>query len=331
MSGPAGVRTGVWFQGGLKVDVAVALAAKAEEAGVDSVSVAEGPAARDALLTLAAIAAATTRVELFTGVVNSFTRHPAQLAASFATLDELSGGRAACGLGVGARDGLVPLGVDVSRPLSAVRETIDVIRRLLAREAVDLDGTTFHLDQARLGMRPQRADLPIILGAAGPKMCALAGKAADGIYLMYGSRESVGTSLEHARAARTTGAHLRVLSPVLMDVDTGDPSALTAIKAAIGFNLNEPNAEAVLEANGLHPGLAQPIRDGLARGGAKGLAAAVDDAIVDRMTIFGTHEQCVERLSEAVTWGINEPQVLLSGRDPSAQLAVLRDVKARLS
>jgi 5,10-methylenetetrahydromethanopterin reductase len=330
-AGRADLRTGVWFQGGQKVSVAAALAARAEEAGVDSVWVAEGPVARDALLTLAGIAAATTRVELVTGVVNTFTRHPAQLAASFATLDELSDGRAACGIGVGARDGLTPLGLDVSKPLTAVRESLGIIRRLLAREAVDVDGTVFRLDHARLGIKPPRPEMPIILGAAGPKMCALAGEAADGIYLMYGSRGYVQSSLGHARAARGPSAGLfRVASPILMGIDTGDDSVKAALKAGVGFNLNEPNAEAVLEANGLDPALAQPIRDGLATGGIKGLVAAVDDRILDTMTIFGSRERCVERLAEAVSWGITEPQVLLSGGDPTELLAVLGDLKAHL-
>ena len=75
------------------------LAARAEQAGVDAVWVAEGPIARDAFITLSAIAVRTRRVELGTGVVNPFTRHPAQLASSFATLDEAPGGRGVCGTG----------------------------------------------------------------------------------------------------------------------------------------------------------------------------------------------------------------------------------------
>jgi 5,10-methylenetetrahydromethanopterin reductase len=180
--------TGVWFQGGLRVGAAVELAVQAEAADVDSVWVAEGPVARDAFVTLSAIAAATSRVELATGVVNPFTRHPAQLAASFATLDELSGGRAVCGVGIGARDFLIPLGADVAKPLTTAREMLSILRRLLAREVVDLDGTKFQLDAVRLGFRPPRGDIPIFLAATGPRMCGLAGREADGIYLLYGTR-----------------------------------------------------------------------------------------------------------------------------------------------
>lgn len=321
------LRAGVWFQGGLKVQVSTELAVRAEAAGIHSIWVAEGPIARDAFMTLSSIAVATDRVELATGVVNPFTRHPAQLAAAFASLDELSGGRAICGIGIGARDGLIPLGADVSKPFTAAKEMVSIVRGLLAREDVVLDGAVFHLDHVRLGFRPVRTDIPIVLAATGPKMCALAGDAADGIYLMYGTQEYVQSSLALSHGARTSETPFRAASPILMGVDTGDESGKTGLKIAIGLMLTEPNGESMLAANGLDSELAGRIRDGLALGGIKGLVAAVDSSIVDRLTIFGTHVNCVDRLHEAFTWGITEPQILLTGEDPTDVLAVLDDLK----
>jgi 5,10-methylenetetrahydromethanopterin reductase len=267
-------------------------------------------------------------VQLATGVVNPFTRHPAQLAATFASLDELSDGRMICGIGIGARDGLIPLGADVSKPLTAAKETTSIVRRLLAREDVVHEGKVFNLSHVRLGFRPTREMIPLYLAATGPKMCALAGEAADGIYLMYGTQEYVTTSLQRARDARLRDEALGVASPILMAVDDGEGVAKSQIKAGIGLMLLEPNGESMLEANGVDPVHAQRIRDGLASGGIKALIAAVDDSIIDRLTIYGTHAECVERLEEAASWGINEPQVLLTGGDPSAVLSVLSDFRA---
>lgn len=325
-------RPGVWFQGGLNVDTTVELAVQAEDAGVDSVWLAEGPVARDALITLSAIAMKTSRVKLATGVVNPFTRHPAQLAASFATLDELSHGRAVVGVGFGARDFLIPLGVNVTKPLTTAREMVQIIRGLLNREVLTLHSEKFDLDSVRLGLRPYRQVVPIYLAATGPKMCALAGEVADGIYLLYGTQNYVETSLALSGAQRPEGAEpFRVASPLLMAVDEGDGVALTGVKVGIGLMLTEPNGEGMLEANGIDPALAQPIRDGLSSGGVKGLASAVDDAIVERLTICGTHAQCMDRLIEAYGWGINEPQVLLSGEDPAPLLQVLQATSKVLS
>lgn len=328
MNSSEGSRSGVWFQGGSDAGATTELAVRAEAAGADSVWVAEGPVARDAFVALSSIATATERVTLGTGVVNPFTRHPAQLAASFASLDELSGGRAVCGLGIGARDFLTPLGVDVSRPLSAAREMLFIVRRLLAREDVTIAGKNFSLHHVRLGFRPLREAVPIYLAATGPKMCALAGKDADGIYLMYGVERYVRAALDAAHGARGTALPLRAASPVPLAVDEGDESAKTRLKIAIGLMLTEPNGESMLIANDIEPEFAQRIRDGLGQGGIKGLGAAVDDVILERLAIYGPHAYCVERLEEARSWGINEPQILLIGGDPTAALAVLKDFKA---
>lgn len=319
------VRTGVWFQGGLPVGTAVDLARTAEAAGVDSVWVAEGPVARDAFVTLAAIAAATERVELATGVTNPFTRHPAQLAASFATLDELSGGRVVCGLGIGLRDQLARLDADVSKPLTAAREMVALVHGLLARETVELDGAQFRVDGVRLGFKPPRDRIPIVLAATGPKMCALAGET-DGIYLLYGTHEYLRTALGHTEKSRTPGSDFRVASPILLAADDDREAARERVKVGLGLTLTEPSGEAMLEANGLDPALVQPMRDGLASGGVRELAAAVDELIVDCLAIAGTHAECVERLVDAVDAGITHPQLLLTGGDPGPELAVLAEL-----
>ena len=320
-------RAGVWFQGGLSVGRAVDLARAAEDAGADSVWVAEGPVARDAFVTLTAIAAATSRVQLGTGVVNPFTRHPAQLAASFATLDEASGGRALAGLGIGARDYLVPLGFDTSKPLATAREMLELTRRLLARQTVNHAGAKFRLDSVRLGFRPARAGIPLYLAATGPKMCALAGELADGLYLLYGTRDYVEDLLRNAKRDRADDRPLAVASCIFMAAADDRDAARAQMKAGIGLVLTEPSGEALLEANGLDPAHAQRVRDALTGSGVAALRTVVDDAIVDRLTIVGTHAECVERLEEAVAWGITQPLVLLAGDDPAPSLRVLRDLR----
>jgi 5,10-methylenetetrahydromethanopterin reductase len=321
------VRTGVWFQGGLSVKRAVELARAAEDAGVDAVWVAEGPIGRDAFVTLTAIAAATSRVELGTGVVNSFTRHPAQIAASFATLDEASDGRAVAGLGIGARDYLTPLGFDTSKPIATAREMLELMRRLLAREVIDHAGVKFRLEGARLAFEPPRADIPIYLAATGPRMSALAGELADGIYLLFGTREYVENVLRNARKDRPADKPLEVASPIFMAVDEDRDAARAQVKTGIGLVLTEPSGEAMLEANGLDPAHAERIRAALAESGVRALRSAVDDAIVDSLTIVGTPAECVARLEEAVSWGITHPLVLLSGDDPAPALGVLRELR----
>ncbi|MGE0505166.1 MAG: LLM class flavin-dependent oxidoreductase, partial [Solirubrobacterales bacterium] len=238
--GEVALRTGVWFPGGDSPAAMARLARAAEEAGVDSVWVAETPLARDAFVALAAIAAETERVELGTAVVNPYTRHPAQLASAFATLDEVSGGRAVCGVGVGVRDQLARLGYDVSRPLRAARESVEMLRELLARETVTREGEKFSIEGGRLGFRPQRPSIPIYLAATGPKMCALAGEIADGIYLPTAPRELLARAIADSRANRPAEKPIEVAWQVLVGVDDDVEAAKDQVRPGIGFILTEP-------------------------------------------------------------------------------------------
>jgi 5,10-methylenetetrahydromethanopterin reductase len=321
------VRTGVWVQGGLSVTTAADLAARAEEAGVDAFWAAEGIIARDAFITLSAAAMRTSRLELGTGVVNPFSRHPAQLAASFATLDELSGGRVVCGLGIGARDLLLPLGVDVSKPLATAREMLQILKRLLARETVETDGVKFNLGGVAMGFAPPRTEIPTFLAAAGPKMSGLAGAEADGIYALYGTPDYLKDILRFATESRTSEVPLRVACPVVVGVDDDRETARKLVKPAIGLMLTEPYAEQFLTANGLDPALAARIRSGFETGGIRGLRAAVDDSVVDVLTVSGNASECVERFEEMLSWGVTEPQALLTSSNPDPVLRVLSELR----
>ena len=136
---------------------------------------------RDAFTLLAELAGQTRQIHLGTGIVNIFSRTPALLAMSAATLDELSGGRFRLGLGTsGARVIEGFHGVPFVRPLTRLQETIQIIRLLLAGERVDFEGQCFQLKQFKLGFRPLRADLPIYIAALSPQSVRQVGELADG-------------------------------------------------------------------------------------------------------------------------------------------------------
>jgi 5,10-methylenetetrahydromethanopterin reductase len=304
------------------------LAAVAEAAGVDSVWVAEGPLGRDAFVCLSAIAGATERVALGTAIVNPYIRHPAQLASAFATLDELSAGRVICGIGVGARDQLANLGYDVSRPLRAARESMEMVRALLARELVAAEGEKFTAHGARLGFRPPRTQIPLYMAATGPKMCALAGEIADGIYLPYGTPEFLQRTIADSRERRPAGRPFDVACQALVSVDDDPETAKARVRPGIGFILTEPNGEDVLRGNGVDPDKAAAIRAALASGGVRAMSAAIDDEILDRLTITGTRDACLSRLAEMVDLGVTHITVSLLDDEPGPALDLLSAFQA---
>lgn len=165
----------------LKLPDYIALAQAAEAAGFDQLWISNDLFLRSGPVILAAVAQATTRIEIGSGIFNPYTVHPAELAMFAATMDELSGNRFNLGLASGAGEFLKWIGIEQTRPLAMMRETIIAVRSLLRGERVEFDGD--HLQwsgEAYLRFEPPRIT-PIYVGAMGPKMLALSGELADGV------------------------------------------------------------------------------------------------------------------------------------------------------
>ena len=135
---------------------------------------------RECYVGLSAVASRTSRLLLGPGVSDPYTRHPAITAAAIATFDELSGGRALLGLGVGGQ-GFRELGIERRLPVAALRETVEIVRALLRGETVSLQGKVISLAEARLDFEPVRARIPIYFATHGAQVSKLAGRIADGV------------------------------------------------------------------------------------------------------------------------------------------------------
>lgn len=190
-----GLQLGYWSAAPPEHAAEVVVAA--EEAGFDAVFAAESWGS-DAFTPLAWWGSATERVRLGTSVVQLSARTPTATAMHALTLDHLSGGRAILGLGVSGPQVVEGwYGQPFAKPLQRTREYVDIVRRVLAREApVVNDGPHYPLPYTGPGAtglgkplkpitHPLRADLPIWLGAEGPKNVALTAEIADGWLAIY--------------------------------------------------------------------------------------------------------------------------------------------------
>ncbi len=167
----------------------VPLAIEAEKLGYDSVWVAEAWGS-DAVSLLAWVGASTKRISLGTAILQIPSRTPALTAMTAATLDRLSGGRLLLGLGVSGPQVIEGWhGVPYGKPLTRTRETVEIVRRILARdEPLVFRGESYTIpaEGSELGkplklmMAPLRKTIPIYLAALGPKNVALAAEIADG-------------------------------------------------------------------------------------------------------------------------------------------------------
>lgn len=190
-----GLQLGYW--GAAPPQHAAEVVVAAEKAGFDAVFAAESWGS-DAFTPLAWWGSATERVRLGTSVVQLSARTPTATAMHALTLDHLSGGRAILGLGVSGPQVVEGwYGQPFAKPLQRTREYVDIVRRVLAREApVTNDGPNYSLPYTGPGAtglgkplkpitHPLRADLPIWLGAEGPKNVALTAEIADGWLAIY--------------------------------------------------------------------------------------------------------------------------------------------------
>jgi alkanesulfonate monooxygenase SsuD/methylene tetrahydromethanopterin reductase-like flavin-dependent oxidoreductase (luciferase family) len=152
----------------------------AEELGYSCLTMGESWG-EDALTSLAQLAAVTSRVRIGTSIVPVFARSPANLAMTALNMDRMTGGRFFLGLGTSGRLVIEDFhGEQFAKPLTRMREYIDIIRKAARGERLDHDGEFFHTKRFQLRFTPHRASLPIYIAALSPPSLRLTGELADG-------------------------------------------------------------------------------------------------------------------------------------------------------
>lgn len=160
----------------------------AEEKGFEAVWQAESRLVRDAIVPMAAYAAVTDKIKVGSGVINNWTRNIGLLAATFLTLDDLAPNRIICGIGAWWDPLASNVGVNRRKPTAAMRETVEVMRRLLRMERVTFHGEFHNVKDIELDVvhgRREPRQIPIMIGATGDQMMELTGEIADGVVLNY--------------------------------------------------------------------------------------------------------------------------------------------------
>ncbi|MEY2973658.1 MAG: hypothetical protein RIR49_78 [Actinomycetota bacterium] len=187
-AGASGAPMAIYLQDAHPIREGIDIVRYAESKGFDAVWQADSRLVREAGVPMAAFAATSERIRIGSGVIDVWTRNPARIASMFSTLDDLAPGRILCGLGAWWDPLASKVGIDRRKPLAMMRETVTVVRALLANENVTFHGEHVHLDGVELDYvyqerRPK--DVPIYVGATGMKMMELTGEIADGVVLNY--------------------------------------------------------------------------------------------------------------------------------------------------
>ena len=302
----------------------------AEEAGFEAVWQAESRLVREATVPMAAFAAVTERIKVGSGVVNCWTRNVGLMAATFVTLDDLAPGRVMLGVGAWWEPLASKVGVKRERPLTAMREYIEVVRRLIGMENVTLHGGYVDVEDIQIdivhGDRSAR-DVPIYLGATGMQMMELAGEIADGALLNYlvGPRYNA-TAMEHlaAGAARSGRAVEDVDRPqlVVCSLDEDRELALDRARELVTQYLGQQPH--IMKASGVDQSLLDEIGKVLTWPASeeeiRRAMTLVPDEVVQMITASGTPDECRAKVREYVDAGCTCPVLYPLGDDVHAMI-----------
>lgn len=302
----------------------------AEERGFEAVWQAESRLVREATVPMAAYAAVTERIRVGSGVVNNWTRNAGLLAATFVTLDDLAPGRILLGIGAWWDPLASKVGIERRRPLTAMRETVQVVRRLLAMERVTFEGEFVQLNDVEIDVvhgRREARDVPIYVGATGMKMMELAGEIGDGVLLNYlVSPTYNGRALEAlaAGAARSGRRVEEIDRPQLVVCSLHEDREVALDRARELVTQYLGQQPHIMKASGVDPSLLDEIGKVLTwPAGPEEIHRAmglVPDEVVQLITASGTADECRAKVREYVEAGCTCPVLYPLGDDVPAMI-----------
>ncbi len=284
----------------------------AEERGYEVLWVPEG-GGRDALSLLAALAVSTHRIKLATGILPIFSRTAMVTAMSAAGLANLSDGRFILGLGAGHRgpveDGH---GVRFERPLARMRETVEIVRRLLGGEKVTYEGKVFATRDAALGRAAPSAKVPIYIAALGPRMLELSGELADGVLLNWTPsgriRESVDVVDGGASKAGRTPPDIDAAGYVRVAVTDEVERARDALRRQIAGYASNPFYGTFFEQSGFKDEMSR-ASDAARRGDREAAKDAISLEMQNEVAVVGSAEECRDQIERRRTLGLELPVI----------------------
>jgi 5,10-methylenetetrahydromethanopterin reductase len=297
----------------------------AEERGFEAVYQAESRLVRDAIVPMAAYAAVTTKIKIGSGVINNWTRNIGLLASTFLTLDDLAPNRIICGIGAWWDPLAKNVGIDRKKPLIAMKETVQILRRLLNMERVTFDGEFIHVNGIELDVvhgRREPRNVPIYIGATGDQMMEMTGEIADGVVMNYcvpPEYNYKAIDLLKAGALKAGRNYDQIDRPQLIvaSVDLDHDKAIDTTRELLTQYLaQQPH---IAKASGVDPEIVQQIQATLGWPAThEQIAKAkhfVPEELIERITASGTPDEARKKVAEYCKNGCTCPILYPVGGD----------------
>jgi probable F420-dependent oxidoreductase len=288
--------------------------------------------ATDAFSPLAAAAMLAPKMRVGTAIVPVFTRPPALIAMSAATVRQLSGGRFVLGLGTSSRTIVEQwMGVPFEHPLTRVRETVAAVRKAFSGEKVTFSGKTLSLNGFRMDVRLDSPP-PIYLGAQGAKMLRLAGEIGDGLITNFVPAAALPAMLEHVREGRRAAgkdpdAPLDVVCRIVVVVDDDEDKVRAELRRHLTAYLTVPQYNSFFREIGFERE-AKVAFDLWNAGDRKAALASLPERMIDEIFVFGSVANCRRRLEEYARAGVTTTALDLSSFAPDPKERRARILRA---
>jgi len=323
-------RVALYLQDKHRITDAIEYVRYAEQRGFEAVWQAESRLVRDAIVPMAAYAASTSRIKVGSGVINNWTRNAALIASTFSTLDDLAPGRILCGLGAWWEPLASKVGIKRRKPVLAMRETVEVVRRLLRMELVSYEGEFVQVQDIAIdivhGDRSPK-NVPIYIGATGMGMMELAGEVADGVLLNYLVSPAYNReAMEHLRAgAARAGRGIESIDRpqlIVCSLDRDRARALDNARELVTQYLGQQPH--IMKASGVSQELLEKIAGVLTwpaeERQIREAMRLVPDEVVQLITASGTADECRSKVIQYVEAGCTCPVLYPLGDDVRAMI-----------
>lgn len=315
-------RLALGFNPVLTVRDAVVLGRKAESLGYESMWFHESLFQRDAISYISSILLSTTRIKVGSGVINTFTRHPVTAASTFASLSEMSGGRAIMGLGLGSFPTVPKIGfkifpVSETRPLQRISEYVQIVKSFWAGETLSFRGEFFTAENIKSEVKLENP-LPLYIASLSERTLGFAGENADGAILSPALTTAAATArmVEQVRVGeRASGRTADKASYLLISVDPDGAKARAVVRNFYFFlyQLSDVIRPETLEGYGVKLESIERFRAAWRKGSVEEAKALVPEAAIDSLSVAGTREQALARVEEYRAVGVDLPILMPIG------------------
>ncbi len=283
-------------------------AIQAERGGFSNLWITDHFNNRNVYVTLTTAAIYTNKITVGPGVTNPYMVNPVFTAQALVTLNELAPGRVVLGIGAGDKTTLASVGVEMRKPLSAVREAVDIFRNMARGENVAYEGKVFQIAGAKFFFKP-KGEIPIYVGAQGPKMLALAGKIGDGVLINACHPDDVEYAVNCVKnGVQEIGKQFNELDVAAYTSFSVHKDLKKAMKAAVPVVafIVAGSPSQVLERHEIDLKKAEEIREALKTNDWGGAFGAVSKEMIDAFSVCGTPIMCIERINQLLKFGISQ-------------------------